>query len=152
MTARACVSHSSPGRLRFRISSKRRDTAYFDSLKTTCGKISDLKSVEATPFTGSLLLTFDPDKKLFPRAIARELDLDLELEATIPKPMEARVANQFGLLSTKLRDLTGGELDLKGAAFLGCLAVGLYQLSVGNVAMPAWFVAFWYAQNLASGK
>jgi hypothetical protein len=152
MTAGACVSHSSPGRLRFRIPSKKGDTACFDSLKRRCEKISGLKSVEANPFTGSLLLTFDPDARLFPQAIALDLDLDLAPEATSPKPLEERVANQFGLLSTKLRDLTGGEIDLKGVAFLGCLAAGLYQLSVGNMAMPAWFVAFWYAQSLASGK
>lgn len=150
MTTLALLSSRAPGRLRFRVPSRRGDSPYFEALKTECAKLSGLKSVEVNPSTASLLLVFDPALELSPDAVAAEFDLKLMLSDRMP--LEKRVSRQVGLIDSNLRRLTGGELDLGGIAFLGCLAAGVYQVGAGNLAMPAWFVAFWYAMNLASGK
>ncbi len=150
MATPARLLSRAPGRLRFRIPSKKGDSPYFGALETECAKLSGLKSVEVNPSTASLLLFFDPALGLSSGAIAD--DLDLELAPSDRMPLEKRVSRQVGLVDSTLKRLTGGELDLGGIAFLGCLAAGVYQVGIGNVAMPAWFVAFWYAMNLASGK
>ena len=48
----------------------------------------------------------------------------------------------------KVKGFTG-ELDLLSLAFAGLLAMGIYQLSIGNIAAPAWYVAFWYGMIIA---
>jgi hypothetical protein len=53
------------------------------------------------------------------------------------------------ILTGRSRDLPGGELDLLSLAFAGLLAMGIYQLSIGNITAPAWYVAFWYGMIIA---
>jgi hypothetical protein len=40
---------------------------------------------------------------------------------------------------------TGGWLDLPGMAFLLLLGIGIYQIRRGNIGLPPWYTAFWYA-------
>lgn len=147
MATQAFLVCSTPGRLRFRIPSRKGDPAFFDSLRTTCANLPGLSNAAVSALTGALLVTFEPRSAFTPGDIAERLDL--ELQAICPKSWEKSISNQFRFLDREFRQLTGGELDLRGAAFLGCLAAGIYQIAAGNIAMPAWFVAFWYAMNLA---
>jgi hypothetical protein len=41
-------------------------------------------------------------------------------------------------------------LDLPGMIFLSLLAVGLWELAIGNFKRPPWYTAFWYAFGLFS--
>jgi hypothetical protein len=49
----------------------------------------------------------------------------------------------------KVKAFTGGELDLPSIAFAFLAGMGIYQISIGNIAAPAWYVAFWYGMNIA---
>ena len=53
-----------------------------------------------------------------------------------------------GILTGRSRDLLG-EVDLLSLAFAGLLAMGIYQLSIGNIAALAWYVAFWCGMIIA---
>jgi len=147
MSTQAFLLCSTSGRLRFRIPSRKGDAAFFDSLRITCANLPDITGVAVSALTSTLLVTFEPSTGFTPGEIAERLDLNIQ--AICPKSWEKSISNQFGFLDREFRRLTGGELDLRGAAFLGCLAAGVYQIAAGNIAMPAWFVAFWYAMNLA---
>lgn len=148
MAEEALISHRTTGRLRIKIPRRKGEPAYFDSLERNCEGIPGLVSAKANPLTGSLLLTFSPGCDLSIPDVARKLDIGLRtLVRTTP---ERKAANQIELISNKVRDFTGGELDLNSLAFLCCLGLGFYQLCIGNVVAPAWYVGFWYAMNLAS--
>ncbi|MBI2875417.1 MAG: hypothetical protein HYY20_00890 [Candidatus Tectomicrobia bacterium] len=48
----------------------------------------------------------------------------------------------------QVKSLTGGELDIPILAFLGLSGLGLFQILRGDLAAPAWHVAFWYALGI----
>lgn len=146
----ACVRSKVPGRLRLGIPSRKGDTAYWNSLQAACAKLPGVANCLANALTGSLLLTSHPGITLSPEKVA--VQLDLQLQSIDPVPWDEKISNYFEFVDRHVKHLTRGELDLKGGVFLGCIAAGIYQIGIGNLAMPAWFVAFWYAMNLAGGK
>jgi hypothetical protein len=52
-------------------------------------------------------------------------------------------------LTGRSRDLPEGNSNLLSLAFAGLLAMGIYQLSIGNITAPARYVAFWYGMIIA---
>jgi hypothetical protein len=150
MPTEGLISHRTPHRLRIRIPCRKGDAAYFDSLEQICRTIPQVSSAHANPLTGSLLLTMGPQSDWSLPEVAHKLDLRLQTD--VRTTLEHRAANQIGDMNRKVRNFTGGEIDLNSIAFLCCLGLGFFQISVGNLAAPAWYVAFWYAMNLASSK
>ncbi|MHC1728209.1 MAG: hypothetical protein AB9866_19755 [Syntrophobacteraceae bacterium] len=145
----AYVSHQTPERIRLKIPSRKGDSSYFRSLEGVCATTPGVRDAHSNPVTGSLLLILDPDSNLSLPDFAGKLDLGLE--PVVRRTLEQEAANQIGRANDRVREFTGGGMNLNSIAFLGCVAAGIYQISVGNIAVPAWFVAFWYAMNLASG-
>jgi len=41
--------------------------------------------------------------------------------------------------------MTGGEVDIPSLVFVSLLFSGIWQIARGNLAMPAWYTAFYYA-------
>lgn len=149
MAAQAHIAHRTPERLRIRIPGKKGDAAYFQSLEKLCGTISGIRSAEANPLTGSLLFILEPGAEPPLAEIARKLDIRLRPGAGATPQRIA--ADQMGRINKEVKNFTGGELDLNSIAFLCCLGLGIYQISMGNLVAPAWYVAFWYALSLPPG-
>jgi hypothetical protein len=55
------------------------------------------------------------------------------------------VAASFRAYNENLKKLTGGEIDIPSLVFVSLLISGIWQIARGNLAMPAWYTAFYYA-------
>jgi hypothetical protein len=62
--------------------------------------------------------------------------------------IQQSVTRSFKSIDTKVKDYTQGTTDIGGLAFLALAGAGIYQISKGNFAAPAWYTAFWYALNV----
>jgi len=80
------------------------------------------------------------------RAYAREHGL-FELPGTGPLHLAASVLHGARRLDSGLRTLSGGDLDLRGLAFLALAGGALYQLLRGELLAPAATLG-WYAAAL----
>jgi hypothetical protein len=49
-----------------------------------------------------------------------------------------------------LKRLTSGEVDIPSLVFLGLVVSGIYEIARGNLVMPAWYTAFYYALQVFS--
>jgi hypothetical protein len=105
-----------------------------------------LGKVEVNPATSSVLFH---EKRIDLDAIAgcgERLGLfHLEKELPKPVPISRRVVEPLGSLSERIREFSGGTLDLAGMAFLALLFIGGYQIARGEFRAPPWYTAFWYA-------
>jgi hypothetical protein len=153
MLPEAHLVHASPGRVRIRIASKKRDNAFFSALREQISKFPMIRNVEVNPLTGSVLVIHDlngTDVDL--KAVSEYTEMTGLFKLRQPNPAQTSVREQiatvFSSANDRVKGATAGELDLPTTASLGLLGMGLYQIGKGNVAAPAWHVAFWYALNI----
>jgi hypothetical protein len=135
--------------MRIKIPQKKGDSAYFLSLNTAMSQLGGIKRLESNPITGSVLFIHNINADAiieFARANSifhfhlNSLNQNTNLHGNI---MEA-----FKGINNQVRGLTGGEIDLWSLSFILLVAVGLYEICMGNFAAPAWYTAFWYALNI----
>ncbi len=146
----ARLVHRLPGRVRLRVDAKRGDRAWFDALALELSLLENIRSVEANPLTGSLLIRHEgPLERLLEELAARGL-----LRVSDPEPREIplarRLAERAEAADARLRRATAGELDLEGAALLVVLLVALVQALRGRLVGPASSL-LWYAASLLRG-
>jgi len=81
------------------------------------------------------LIKYARDKKLF----------SLGAQRRRPRTLFQQVAAAFQEYNRDLMTMTSGEIDIPSAVFVTLVISGLWQLFRGNVMMPAWYTAFYYA-------
>ncbi|MEW5744567.1 MAG: HMA2 domain-containing protein [Nitrospirota bacterium] len=149
MVPRATISHASRGRLRIKVPSRKGDTAYFSALKEHFSSYLGIAEIEANPLTGSVLFVHALDARRIGEHGAQGNLFRLEtLQEKTAVPLSGRVVSLFNKADSEVRKLTGNEIDTPAIAFLALLGLGIYQISRGNFAAPAWYTAFWYALNI----
>jgi hypothetical protein len=142
----AYICHHSPQRLRIKITSRKGDAAYFDKLQAALARFRAFERLEINALTGSVLIVdeqFDVDD-IAKHARTRNL-FDLKDQDTSRSPMTTQLVSHLENLNTSIRRLTAGDMDLAGVLLLVLLMSGLIQLVRGNLRMPPWYTAFWYA-------
>jgi hypothetical protein len=144
----ARVCHLAHGRLRLKIPEKRRDEAFFDTVRKQLSGQNGIERVEVNPLTASVLVQFhDPDAPVAENALKNDLfkvDVDA-LEAVVEPPaLTEEAAEVFAQADMTVRQWTGNAADLRSAIFLALIVGGLYQLLRGNIAAPA-ATLLWYA-------
>jgi hypothetical protein len=142
----AYICHQSPQRLRIKITSRKGDTAYFEKLQSTLARFQTFSSLEANALTGSVLIV-DEDvdaEGIVNYAKTRHL-FDLTAQNNSRSPMTTQLVSRLENLNTTIRSLTTGEMDLAGILLLLLLISGIGELLRGNIRMPPWYTAFWYA-------
>jgi hypothetical protein len=147
MTPIAHVVHRTKGRLRLRIPEQRGNGAYFSSVEEMLAAHPLVESVSANPRTGSVLLVTDSDVG----SLADSLD-EYGLFSLMDRPSQtttlaATVSDGMRRGNARLLRFSGGELDYASLVFLFMLVSGIYQVWRGNVALPAWYAAFYYAHH-----
>ncbi|MGA2192354.1 MAG: HMA2 domain-containing protein [Nitrospirota bacterium] len=149
---KAHVGHTSKGRIRFKVPSKKGDARFFVSVKEKLEKSDKVATIEVNPVTGSILVTHntDDDSIIKLAEAGKTFKVDIINKPGRPKhpPVSRDMLHGFKGLDEKLKSATGGELDLPSVAFLTLLGIGIYQIIKGNFAAPAWYTAFWYALNI----
>lgn len=145
MIPEAFVSHEMSLRLRIKIPSKKGDVGYFSGLKERLSDCSGVAAVSVNPKIGSVLILHDLQTKDI-LAYARKKELFIPKRPAPPRrTLFNSVAETFRGYDRNLRTWTGGEIDIPSLVFLSLLVSGVYQIAKGNVVMPAWYTAFYYA-------
>jgi hypothetical protein len=153
------VAHRLPGRLRVRLPFLRRQR---DEAERVAGLVADrdgVLEVRGHPFTGSLLVRFDPrrtDEDLILAALREATGVRLVVGPGEPTPAPRIVpgapasgvgratVQAFRTLDEDILRLTGGGMDLGVLATLGFLAAGALEVAVTRrLPVPPWFNLAW---------
>jgi len=148
MLPEAIVCHSTPGRFRVKVPSRKGNAAYFSNLKDHFTHLEGVKEVEANALTGSVVFIHAADLKAI-SVFAQDHSLFrlIKLESGTPA-LSRNVVRAFSDFDKRVKKFTGNELDVPGVAFLTLLGLGIYEIGRGNFAAPAWYTAFWYSLNI----
>ena len=143
MIPEAYVSHRTPSRLRIKIPSKKGNFSFFSTLLERLGKCPGIEGIKISPAIGSALILGDT-KVAADFAKKNEL---FHLKAVEPprKTFFVNVADTFRTYDKDLKKMSGGGLDIPSLVFLSLLISGIWQIARGNLGMPAWYTAFYYA-------
>jgi hypothetical protein len=138
--------HQTPGRIRIRVASRKGDAVFLQSAAEAIGRIEGMTAV-ASAATGSLLITGESVSLDGVRNACGDL---VDLPANRPRPMSpaAQVTLPMRRMDAGLRRFTGGDVDLVSIVFIVLLFTGAYQIFRGNLRLPPWYTAFWYAFGL----
>jgi hypothetical protein len=145
----AHVSHRTSNRLRIKIPSQRGDDSYFASLQESLADYAD--GIETNAVTASVLFR---GEGIDQTSIAEQAESDglfkVQSGALNPPSLPLAVASPIEEFSSQVGRFTRGWVDLPGLAFLLLLGVGLHQIRRGNIGLPPWYTAFWYAFGVYS--
>lgn len=143
----AFLSHRISGRARLKIPPRKRDFNYFAFLKEELSKCNDIETIEVNPVSGSILIYTSDIEKIAEYARDKNI-FNLKSSRPYSPNLHHTISKTFKDLNGNIRGITSGYMDISGAAFLTLLGLGIYQISKGNFAAPAWYTAFWYALNI----
>jgi hypothetical protein len=143
-----CV-HSSPERIRLRVKEKQGDEVYFDHVLQTLRAAFPKAQVEVNFRTGSVLCIGAVGFEDLARA---GWEKDLFQVTALPPRVTATKAIHQGVaeMNATIRRSFGGELDLTSLVFLILVGTGIYQVARGNLGLPPWYTAFWYALGVCT--
>ncbi len=154
-----------PGRVRLRLKWLSEDEAGASALAEALGRMEGIARVTVRPFTGSVLVEFDPeqvDAEHVLQAVTTLTGIVHHVHGEEPDPDEiagyARIAATEGALLARtvvrafrglnvdLLQATGGRMDLGFAITLGFFTMGVAQLiRQRRVPAPPWFNLGWWA-------
>jgi hypothetical protein len=149
MAPSAFIAHRTPHRLRIKIPSQKGDEDYFSQLQKYFSRQPGVERVEVNPLTGSLLILTRAASVNPLESIASNHWFELRQEVANARPVSQRMLQGFRDMDAQVEKFTGGEVDIAGVAMIGLIIAGIYQVSIGNFAAPAWYTAFWYATSIA---
>jgi hypothetical protein len=142
--------HLLKGRVRFRVRAVIGSNEKAGFVQENLIKLPPVRSVNANPVTGSVLILFDEGEisaELLFTAIIRLLGLERELESA-PRGVLVKEAESAGQsLNRALFDSTNGIVDLRSAMLLLLLFAGVRKLILdrGNAFPPGFTMLFWAA-------
>ncbi|RJR22807.1 MAG: hypothetical protein C4581_00430 [Nitrospiraceae bacterium] len=144
----AFVSHQTGTRLRIKVPSKRKDKDFLSSLAAEISGIDGVTNVEINKHTGSILIHHSHVPVSIVETIKANKLLAFAGQRFARTHLHRRVNDAFKEADVAMRDITGNELDIGGAAFLALIGAGIYQVWRGNVTAIPWYAAGWYALNI----
>nr|NJM03101.1 hypothetical protein [Desulfobacula sp.] len=151
MTPQAIIKHRLAGRIRIRITGPgRRKNEYFGTLEARIRQEFNFQTVLIRPETGSMVLA-DPNLDL--ETLARfGQSQGLFLLETGKSPSRNLVAGHSKRYIEKLnhgiRKISRGRLDMSGSIFFLLIFHAMGEIIRGNLALPSWFTALWFASTL----
>lgn len=152
MKPQAIVTHRLNDRVRIRISGlgKGGKKEYFETLKALIKQRFNYQTVMIEPVTGTLVLK---DQALDLKSLSGFADdQGLFLLNTGDKPRQNLVTGHSKLYIKKLnhgiRKITGGRLDMSSSIFFLLIFHAMREIIRGNLALPSWFTALWFASTL----
>jgi hypothetical protein len=148
MLPEAYVCHRTLGRLRIRVPSERGNDDFFSRVMTGFAGMGGIDRVDINLTTASVLFITKTDADAIAQYAAENGLFKLHGPSLGSTTLSRKIAGDFKSLNERVKQFTGGDLDVPGLAFLGLLGVGIYQISIGNFTAPAWYTAFWYSLNV----
>jgi len=151
MTPQATVEHSVNGRMRIRISGLGRNKKeYFETLEALVQKEFHFQTVLVRPTTGSMILK---DPKLDLESLARfgqSRDLFRLNKGKTPcrNLVNGHSKRYIKKINQGIRKMTGGRMDMSSSIFVLLIFHAMQEIIRGNLALPSWFTALWFASTL----
>ena len=154
------VSHRLPGRVRVRIPALRRRREEMERVARRAADLPGVFDVKGHPFTGSLLVGFDPMRIAEEHIVAALRDA--AGVATVLQPGDPRPAppprpgapasavgratmEAFRALDEEVMRVTGGGMNLSTLATLGFFGAGALGVAANKaVPAPPWFNLAWW--------
>jgi len=157
------VAHALPGRIRLKVDTIKHDAQRAEELGSKLRTVPGIRSVEANPVTGSLLLTYDEspaDSMELPFAVAQSLGIslndldpaDLRLlmshQGDGNKVPELSISDAF---ESTFRDMNAAVQRTVGADLCMLLPLALAVLGVRSLMvsektlMPSWHDYLWFS-------
>lgn len=149
MTSEAFVVHRTAERVRLKVPALKGDAASLSRLRDSLAAEPGIFRVETSPVTASVLLHCRVSSEHVLDCLRRGHLLSLREPAPVRRPLAVRTVAGFREIDTWVERVTMGELDLPSLALVGLIATGIYQVARGNLAIPAWYTALWYAASIA---
>jgi Heavy metal associated domain 2 len=148
----AVVSHSSPGRLRIKIASLKGEEKALAEWKEQLAQCPGVSSVDISPVTGSILLIHQTSIDAIAE-YARRKELFLlqqarQIQGRGSGNLHQNITETFKGMDEKVRNLTDGDMNMGGLAFVVLVGAGVIQILNGNAGALPWYGAFWYAFNI----
>jgi hypothetical protein len=152
MLTPARVTHVTPTRVRFRVVERRGDELWFARARTKLTAAG--YAVETNALTGSVLVTGSGLDVPAIAAAAEEAGLfrTAGTPANEGQRLLLDVTRPIHALDTRIRRVTGGQVDLPLAVFLYLMGAAAWQLARGNLTAPPWYSGLWYAFGVYSRK
>jgi hypothetical protein len=122
MMPTAFLEHQLPGRVRLKISSKRGDVSFFQSIVQRLVDHPDIDELSANPQTGSILILHSGDVDAIAHFAAQRGIFEMRRREPISAPARAKKSTDAAAL--EVRPLTAAAVGLSG--------LGLYQITQGQ--------------------
>lgn len=157
------VAHASPGRIRLKVDDLKNDLQKVRHVESRLRTVSGIRSADANPVTGSLLLTYDEpavESMELPFAVAQVLGIslnDLDPEELRRLMSHQGNGNKFAAPSvlesfeSALKDINAAVRRTAGADIGVLLPLALAALGVRSLltaektAFPSWHDYLWFA-------
>jgi len=141
----AYIGHSSPGRLRVKIPSKKGDAPFFNTLQALFAGLPGLQSISANPLTGSLLIMHSLDEATV-KDILQSYNLSSATDDNkAPSAVHGEIATIFQGWDRQVKNFSHGALNLKAIVAITLVSAAIYQISRGKFIALPWHSALWYA-------
>jgi len=148
MTPEAFLSHTTLGRTRIKVPSMKGNAAYFSALQDHFAHFQGIAQMEANAVTSSVLFIHAADLKTIATFAEEHSLFRLGISKARTTTLSGNIMKSFGDFDKQVKKFTGNDLDVPGVAFVTLAGFGIYEISRGNFAAPAWYTAFWYALNV----
>jgi hypothetical protein len=151
------ISHSMPGRIRFRVPSlSTRTESQIQTVRRELPKINEIRSVEINSYSGSVLVQYEVDE-IEPYIVCGLLIKILGLETELESRPESAIQRELRIIGKAVNhavyNSTGGMLDLTSGFILFTIALGLYKILLQNDrSLPGGFNLLWWAYVMAKGR
>ena len=156
------LAHASPGRIRLKVDDFKHDPEKARDIEAKLRTVSGIRSADANPVTGSLLLTYDEpaqDSMELPFAIAQVLGISLnDLDPADLRLLMSRQHNGSRMppsisegLEATFRDMNAAVQRTVGADFgtllpLALAVLGIRSLLVSEkILSPSWHDYLWFS-------
>jgi hypothetical protein len=130
---------------------KKGDESYFADLSDRLSNCPGVEAVTTNPYTSSVLVVHDCQAEDIASFARHEGLFSLKRVTGRRTSLLQEVARTFQQYNRSLKKITGGELDISSLIFLSLVVSGVWQIARGNLTMPAWYTAFYYALGVYSG-
>ncbi len=124
--------------MRLQVREKRKDRAYFETVRPQLEALADIDEVRVNSTTGSIVLLFSLQTHAELKNRLQQLAL-FEIAEEVRQETTAFTSLDSGLtgLEQVLKSGTAGSMDLRTVAFIGMMGLTIHQILRGNILGPA---------------
>lgn len=151
------VSHSMPGRIRFRVPLIETGAdSQIQTVRNELPKITEIHSVEVNTQSGSILVQYDADgiePYIVCGLLIRIFGLETELASRPVSAVQKEIKTIGNAVNQAIYNSTAGTLDLTSGFILLSVSLGLYKILIQNDrSLPGGINLLWWAYVMAKAN